>query len=453
MSQQYLDPSHFMPMPELLTDEPGVYDIIDSREVRGLPTNGMVDQVNQIMLVPLEPSGRVVSRHENGHVMWSPTRPLATRGYRGYLQAVEDARINRGLQCIDVAIDLDEEQLARVVELGAGDLERGGGGHVHWALRTIASYGTNARKPLLALIVEDPTLPLGFDRRLPPPLSHRVRDIVLCTHRKVERARVRDGGPVGTPESARRIARWLRGELLKLGLPEPKNTTTTLCCLGAGPRPLGTAGRGRRGLHAHLLLGGKGGGPGPGRMRVSQPPLPHACATASRGVSRGRRCATEGTLMRDISRFAYDQKVFAAPTRRRRGGASVLIDTSGSMRLDSDDLDTIIAGAPNATLVAIYSGGKKEGELRVVVRDGRRIGVEGLEPYGLANVVDVPALEWLAKQPGPRIWISDGRVTGLGDEASSKVTNRCARICRRADIRRVGDACEAAKLLAGRRAR
>ncbi|MBW2271485.1 MAG: hypothetical protein JRH16_23280 [Deltaproteobacteria bacterium] len=186
-------------------------------------------------------------------------------------------------------------------------------------------------------------------------------------------------------------------------------------------------------------------------MRIAEPALPHACAKPPSGAARGRRSAAEGVLLRDISRFAHDQRVFAGRARQQRGGGSVLVDTSGSMSLDPDDIAAIIAGAPGATLVAIYSGRQAEGELRVVVRDGRRIGVEGLTPFGSANVIDQPALEWLAKQPEPRVWISDGSVTGVNDTPSRKVRIRCRQICRRARIERVGDAAAAAKLLARRR--
>jgi len=36
-------------------------------------------------------------------------------------------------------------------------------------------------------------------------------------------------------------------------------------------------------------------------------------------------------------------------------------------------------------------------------------------PCGGGNIVDGPALEWLAAQAEPRIWISDGVVTGVND--------------------------------------
>lgn len=451
MNERYSAESHFMPLPELLTDAPGIYDIVDSRSVEGLPTNGMVDQVNQVMVVPFDAPGRVVSRHECAHVLWTPVRRPALPGSPAFIQAVEDGRINRGLRVIGLGIDLERPELAQVVELGAQDLERGDEGLCQWALRTVASYGTNAERPLLALVdmVSAPLLPFGGVQ--PLSLPHRVHAVVVRAHAKLERARVRAEGPVGSARDVNAIARWLRRELSALGLPEPATGGALVCCLGSGPA---RRKRGGRKWRSRGLLGGGdegAGGPPAGRMKISEPALPHATVPSSRGLARGRRAAEEGTVLRNIWRFAHDQKVFAVRTRRRRGGGSVLIDTSGSMRLSASDIEKLIAGAPAATLVALYSGREADGELRIVVRDGRRVGVDGLEPYGPANVVDLPALEWLAKQPAPRIWISDGGVTGAHDRPSRDVKLRCMKVCRHASIERVDDADAAAKRLAPRR--
>jgi hypothetical protein len=52
------------------------------------------------------------------------------------------------------------------------------------------------------------------------------------------------------------------------------------------------------------------------------------------------------------------------------------------------------------------------------------------------NVVDGPALRWLARQPEPRIWISDGHVTGIADQPSSDLAVDAIHICRKARITR-----------------
>jgi hypothetical protein len=73
-----------------------------------------------------------------------------------------------------------------------------------------------------------------------------------------------------------------------------------------------------------------------------------------------------------------------------------------------------------------------------VADGGRRASKEHLERFSRGNVVDLPALEWLARQPQPRVWLSDGAVTGVGDRISQALRERCYAVCRRARIRRVG---------------
>jgi hypothetical protein len=129
----------------------------------------------------------------------------------------------------------------------------------------------------------------------------------------------------------------------------------------------------------------------------------------------------------------------------------VLIDVSGSMGLTTSDVDRIIAGAPNATLVAIYAGREDRGELRVVVRDGFRAAPTALTVRGSGNIVDLPALQWLAKQPAPRVWISDGGVTGCGDVPTAAIERRCREVRMEAGIVQVRNATEAAEELSRHR--
>jgi hypothetical protein len=137
---------------------------------------------------------------------------------------------------------------------------------------------------------------------------------------------------------------------------------------------------------------------------------------------------------------------------RWRGG-TVLIDTSGSMHLRPEDVDRLVDASRGAAVVAIYSGREREGELRIVARGGRRAAAEDLKPYGGGNVVDLPALEWLARQAEPRLWISDGGVTGEMDRGSREIRRRCARVVRQGRIERVDGAEEAARRLAARGSR
>jgi hypothetical protein len=263
------------------------------------------------------------------------------------------------------------------------------------------------------------------------------------------RARRRRRSPVADFRVARglaaRLARELDQELARLGLPRglpfPLQLLGAGCCLGHGP-------------HGDALARGKGetpGGDGPaglasGEMQVVVAPLPHAAPSAA-GLCRGRGRATqEGSCPRHFHRWGIDRALFRHTARRRRGG-TVLVDTSGSMSLDAAGVDAILTASAGAAEVAIYSGMEGVGELRVVARRGRRADARDLVPFGRGNIVDEPALEWLARQAGPRIWISDGGVTGIGDQTSPALQQRCRELVERAQILRVRTVREAARLL------
>jgi hypothetical protein len=68
-------------------------------------------------------------------------------------------------------------------------------------------------------------------------------------------------------------------------------------------------------------------------------------------------------------------------------------------------------------------------------------------PSGGANVVDFPALQWLAKQSKPRFWVSDGQVTGIGDRSSGINRLQCEILERQKSIQRVENVDAAVKAL------
>jgi hypothetical protein len=130
-------------------------------------------------------------------------------------------------------------------------------------------------------------------------------------------------------------------------------------------------------------------------------------------VDRKRRATDTGAIPRNWSRLASDGMVFS--TRRKRpGGGTVLIDQSGSMGLDLDEVLALMAAYPAVT-IATYAGQEWAGELRIIARNGKRAAdADCFHPMG-GNVIDGPALEWLEGMPGPRVWVSDGMVTGTAD--------------------------------------
>jgi hypothetical protein len=117
------------------------------------------------------------------------------------------------------------------------------------------------------------------------------------------------------------------------------------------------------------------------------------------------------------------------------------------MSLEAESLDRLLLATPPGTRVAIYSGSEDRGTLRIVAEGTRRAASEHLKTPGRGNIVDLPALEWLARQPQPRVWVTDGGVTGVGDRPSKALGARCRALCHRARIERVAKLADAATLL------
>ena len=156
-----------------------------------------------------------------------------------------------------------------------------------------------------------------------------------------------------------------------------------------------------------------------------------------------KRAAEKGTAITRIERLPVDGMVFD----RKRPGGSVVIDQSGSMHLSYDAVAAAIETFPALT-IARYSGRGGTGTLCVLAEHGQ-LGALGDCTAGRGNDVDIEALSWLAKQPEPRVWVSDGQVCGglvdvLGDEQAHQVITS---LCQRSRIVRVGTFEEAVHVL------
>ena len=126
--------------------------------------------------------------------------------------------------------------------------------------------------------------------------------------------------------------------------------------------------------------------------------------------------------------------------RKRAIGGTILLDYSGSMYLSSDDIDGLLKNAPMATIACYVSNKEcKDGSLAIMAKQGRMIDnkclIEWCSRRGRGNVIDGPALYWLIKQEHPRIWISDGKVTGIGDEFSRLLAMESKILLRKGDIK------------------
>ena len=128
---------------------------------------------------------------------------------------------------------------------------------------------------------------------------------------------------------------------------------------------------------------------------------------------------------------AMDGRAWAI--RRNKMGGTILLDMSGSMSLEPSDIVKLLKTAPLAQ-IAGYSGNKTTGTMWIMAKGGRYH--NGIPEHPGNNVIDGPALRWLSQQPKPRVWISDGQVTGTGDGMQTHLLADAIGIVSRGDIER-----------------
>lgn len=166
-----------------------------------------------------------------------------------------------------------------------------------------------------------------------------------------------------------------------------------------------------------------------GEATLVNPPLTRVSPSARAALGRSVKSRPEGSIPTRMDRYMIDGAVFRAVGKRRQS-ATILQDVSGSMSLSTGEIDALCVAASGRATVATYSGSGTRGELRVVAKGYRRCLASQYRARGMGgNVVDMVALEWLAKQPGRRIWVSDAMVTGHGDCHDAGMVGEAIRFC------------------------
>ena len=128
----------------------------------------------------------------------------------------------------------------------------------------------------------------------------------------------------------------------------------------------------------------------------------------------------QGIRLRFPHRYMIDRQVFAV---RSLTEAGIMIDGSGSMRWTNDDMKAVMDKVP-AVMIGIYGGftdwnlPEKErlqvyGRICILAKQGRFSRFDKMEEgFTGANDADFEGLQFLAKWPKPRFWLSDGIVNG-----------------------------------------
>lgn len=380
---------------------------------------------HSLLMVPMDatPQSRMTRNHELGHIRWSPPKPhLAAMRNKldiDVLQATEDMRINTKLS--EIGVDTSSGSLSKKVAAAFADDLLLQDDIRNLILTMVAVIGQGASEDVFR------TKYTGHE------LGQKAVKIADMAKRILW-----DRGEARFKDTLR-TAKWLQAILDNTAPPES---------LGL-PKKLKLS-KGESEHLEQLLKTLQGFGTGRratrkvpwGKMKIDTPPR---VLKVDGYLGKGRLASEEGVMPRYSHRLLVDGRVFSR-VRRQRGG-SVLVDCSGSMSLDAADLQKILRHSPGA-VVACYSGNTHDGVLRVLAQDGRQVKEEYVAaPAGGANVIDKPALDWLSKQPKPRVWVCDGQVTGVGDRQSALNTLECEALCRRSGVVRQDKVTEAVALL------
>lgn len=150
----------------------------------------------------------------------------------------------------------------------------------------------------------------------------------------------------------------------------------------------------------------------------------------------GRNPRRIGRMLTDPERRIFDRRA------KGRGGI-ILIDQSGSMRLEEKDIWNIIEMAPGCVIIG-YShrcGSEDIPNTWVIAERGKVADVIPASNGG--NGVDGPAIRFAQskrKQGEPFIWVCDGYVTdGKTDNNYENLTDECANLVVKNKIYMVGD--------------
>jgi len=364
---------------------------------------------HRFLQVPLDDSehSRFMRNHELGHIRWSHKHPdLIACKHKinlDVLQAVEDLRVNTRL--LQLTIDVSSGGLPREVATSIAKNLMRRGDLRSMILTMVAAQGCGANEQHFHRMFEV------------HPFGSRVVRLA-----EMARKALWSGGTPRFKDTIR-VAKWL--QLMLENIEEHHSFRLA--------RGLGFRADDASRFDQVLKIGSEFGAGGRalhkvpwGLMQVQTPPR---LRRVNGYIGRGKIASEEGTLPRYLYRHLVDGRVFQR-VRRRRGG-TVLIDCSGSMSLETSDLKRILEHSPGAC-VAAYSGNDRDGVLRILAACGRQVEDRWIAaPAGGANVVDGPALQWLSKQQKPRIWVSDGQVTGIHDRMSAINSLECMDVCRR----------------------
>jgi hypothetical protein len=164
----------------------------------------------------------------------------------------------------------------------------------------------------------------------------------------------------------------------------------------------------------------------------------------SKDVRRPPRRADVGYRLKHPERIVTDKLCFSE--RRRQSVGTILIDCSGSMCIDPNQIREVARTTDGSTIVGYGSTNENanQGGMWILSEKGKVIEtlprrLSGFHTDTVYNSCDLPALVWLSKQKPPRVWVSDGRVNGLRGKELVGMAGVCFGVVRRYGINRFED--------------
>lgn len=170
---------------------------------------------------------------------------------------------------------------------------------------------------------------------------------------------------------------------------------------------------------------------------------------------RREQPSVSGVVMRYPSRLLTDDMRRAFSSKRRCQGGLVVVDQSGSMDIDPNELAALVARAPGALVVGYsHQPGDVSAKPNAWILAQRGTLARRFPSGNVGNGVDGPVLRWAiarARSNEPIVWVTDGQVTDSNDHPSDALTAECAALVTRHRIRLVRTFSDAATALARHR--
>ena len=448
------------PYPEIVTGEK--WEVVGT--INNSP-DGSTDNLNRQMTVPLDREctecginhSRMIRRHELGHAKWSPkTMGKLKPGVRAEaVHVLEEVRVNHLLyenklalsepsKCLDV---IEQETMKLVYESGIAEIILMGLAS-RWKVpeidtnRRYVSYKYNdewiVMQACFNMIRNDDTV-----------TDYRKQQIIYAERIITRFFQSITNHGYGQTISYRKVQKYAEPLSAILDMfrdaptqdevykPKPKPNTASSGSSESEEQESNELGGGSleqrtRDDLAELLYRSTQGTGRWGEMYMHQPPLSVNLQSRLKN-GRSYRPADFGYNPKYINRYCIDKKIFKQ--KMTALGGTILIDASGSMSFNGQDILEVMQQLPAVT-IAMYNGKSDTGDLRIIAKNGKRVTEKYLDDHsGYGNVVDGPALEWLGTQPARRIWVSDMHVFGAhGDTAGFNLMADVNKIVRKYNI-------------------